>query len=374
MCAVSGTLDLPRSPLVSAISDSKPRSTHSAGQAGEEEQTMAAQKHPLSKLGLVLIGRNEGERLRLGLESVPEGVGGVVYVDSGSTDGSVELAESHGVAVVNLDMSRPFTAARARNEGFERLMHLHDNLDWVHFVDGDCSLVEGWIETAMGELTAHPDWISVCGYRRERYPENSIYNRWCDLEWTQAPTGPIDQVGFGGDVIISVPAFREVGGYNADIIAAEDSELSARLVQTGGEVMRIDRTMTYHDADIRKLSQWWSRSVRCGHAYAEVASRHAEAGVFRRHVRSLVLWGVAIPAATLFFLLVAPLLALLFLGVYPLQIVRIARSLDTQRFPLSHRLLWGVSCLVSQVPKVQGLLKFVRNRRSGVQQTIIEYK
>ncbi len=335
---------------------------------------MAAQQHPLSNLGLVLIGRNEGERLRLGLESIPAGVGGVVYVDSGSTDGSVALAESHGVAVVNLDMSRPFTAARARNEGFERLMHLHDDLDWVHFVDGDCSLVEGWTETAMAQLAAHPDWISVCGYRRERYPENSVYNRWCDLEWTQPSIGLIDQVGFGGDVIISVPAFREVGGYNADIIAAEDSELSARLVQAGGQVMRIDRTMTYHDADIRKLSQWWSRSVRCGHAYADVASRHAETGMFRRHVRSLLLWGMAMPAAALLFLLVAPSLTLLVLGVYAMQIVRIARRLDARRFPLSHRLLWGVSCLVSQVPKMQGLAKFVRNQRSGTQQTIIEYK
>ncbi len=335
---------------------------------------MAAQEHPLSQLGLVLIGRNEGERLRLALESIPEGVGGVVYVDSGSTDDSVALAESRGVSVVNLDMSRPFTAARARNEGFERLMHLHDNLRWVHFIDGDCSLVEGWIESAMAELAAHPDWIAVCGYRRERHPENSIYNRWCDLEWVQAPIGPIDQIGFGGDVIIKVSAFREVGGYNADIIAAEDSELSARLVETGGGVHRIDRTMTYHDADIRRLSQWWSRSVRCGHAYAEVAARHSEAGMFRRHVRSLVLWGVAMPLAALTFLVLAPFVTLLVLGVYTLQIVRIARSMDGARFPLSHRLLWGVSCLVSQVPKFQGLLKFQRNRRSGAQQTIIEYK
>lgn len=335
---------------------------------------MAAQEHPLHQLGLVLIGRNEGERLRLCLESIPDGVGGVVYVDSGSTDGSVALAESRGVSVVNLDMSRPFTAARARNEGFERLMHLHDNLEWVHFIDGDCSLVEGWIEAAMEELAAHPDWIAICGYRRERHPENTIYNRWCDLEWTQAPIGPIDQIGFGGDVIIKVSAFREVGGYNGDIIAAEDSELSARLVQTGGKVMRVDRTMTYHDANIERVGQWWSRSVRCGHAYAEVASRHAEAGMFRRHVRSLVLWGVVMPLTALLFLFIAPIVTLGVLGIYALQIGRIARSMDPGRFSARNRFLWGVSCLVSQVPKMQGLLKFVHNRRSGAQQTIIEYK
>ncbi len=58
-------------------------------------------------IGIVVIGRNEGERLRRCLGSVVRRVGKVVYVDSGSTDGSV-------------DMVRPFTAARARNEGFRR--------------------------------------------------------------------------------------------------------------------------------------------------------------------------------------------------------------------------------------------------------------
>lgn len=335
---------------------------------------MSAQENRLRELGLVLIGRNEGERLRLCLESIPDHVGGVVYVDSGSTDGSVELAASHGVSVVDLDMSRPFTAARARNEGFEQLMRLHDSLQYVHFVDGDCSLVEGWLDEAVDLLESHDDWIAVCGYRRERYPEHSIYNRWCDLEWVQAPVGEVDAIGFGGEVLIRVAAFRQVGGYNADIIAAEDSELAARLVATGGRVVRVDRTMTYHDADIRTLGQWWSRSVRCGHAYVEVASRLPETGVFRRHVRSLVLWGVVMPVAALLFLFTAPVLFGLVLAVYAFQILRIARSMDSTRFPLRHRLLWGVSCLVSQVPKVQGFVKFVRNRRSGTQQTIIEYK
>ena len=52
-------------------------------------------------IGLVAIGRNEGERLRLCLGSVP-GDMPIAYIDSASTDGSAELARSMGAVVVEL--------------------------------------------------------------------------------------------------------------------------------------------------------------------------------------------------------------------------------------------------------------------------------
>src|SRR3990170_3982962 len=94
-----------------------------------------------SRLGIVAIGRNEGERLRACLRSVVGDNRVVVYVDSGSTDGSVEMARSMGAEVVELDLATPFTAARARNEGFHRLEQLNPNVAFVQFVDGDCEVV-----------------------------------------------------------------------------------------------------------------------------------------------------------------------------------------------------------------------------------------
>ena len=74
------------------------------------------------ELGVVVIGRNEGQRLARCLQSQAERTDSVVYVDSGSTDGSVALAQSLGVQVLALDPRTPFTAARARNEGFAALL------------------------------------------------------------------------------------------------------------------------------------------------------------------------------------------------------------------------------------------------------------
>jgi glycosyltransferase involved in cell wall biosynthesis len=134
------------------------------------------------RIGAVLIGRNEGARLLACLASVGAQAGRMVYVDSGSTDGSVTAAQAAGAVVVDLDLSQPFTAARARNEGLARLLE-DGPLDYVQFIDGDCELCDGWIGTAAAFLDAHPDIAVVHGRRRERFPEASLYNQLCDWEW-----------------------------------------------------------------------------------------------------------------------------------------------------------------------------------------------
>src|SRR5205814_1938439 len=102
-------------------------------------------------VGIVVIGRNEGERLRACLTSAIHDVPprALVYIDSGSSDGSVALAKGMGIAVVELDLSTPFTAARARNAGFEKLMQVEPATEFVQFVDGDCEIAAGWIERAV---------------------------------------------------------------------------------------------------------------------------------------------------------------------------------------------------------------------------------
>src|SRR5271165_3998817 len=165
----------------------------------------------MSELGVIAIGRNEGERMRRCLESVMGRELIIVYVDSGSVDGSVELARSLGANVVELDLSRPFTAARARNEGFERLCQINPQVRFVQFVDGDCEVVEGWLEEAHGVLAENPEIGVVCGRRRERFPESTVYNRLADLEW-DTPLG--EARACGGDAMMRVEAVRKVGGYN----------------------------------------------------------------------------------------------------------------------------------------------------------------
>ncbi len=316
-------------------------------------------------IGIVAIGRNEGDRLQRCLESLDPNIFPVVYVDSGSTDNSTQLAKSLGVTVVDLDMSRPFTAARARNEGFTRLMELMPDLKFVQFVDGDCEVVDGWLEAAAAFLHGNPEHAVVCGRRRERYPERSIYNRLCDEEWN-TPVG--DAKSCGGDALFRVSAFRDVGGYRNGMIAGEEPELCLRLRHAGWRIRRVDREMTLHDAAMTRFDQWWKRTLRAGHSFAEGAwlhGAHPERHKVKETVRALV-WGFAIPLTIILFAIFLSPACLWLTAIYALQWLRLRlRSRSSIR---ANHLLLG------KFAEAQGVLMFYRERFSGREKRIIEYK
>ena len=248
----------------------------------------------MDRVGIVTIGRNEGDRLRRCLESVVGHGRPVVYVDSGSTDGSVAMARGHGVEVVDLDMSLPFTMARARNAGFSRLEEIAPDVRFVQFVDGDCEVVAGWLETALSVIEGRPDVALVYGRRRERHPDRSVYNLVADIEWD----GPVGESQYcSGDILVRIEAVRQVGGYNPTLIAGEDPDLAVRIRQHGWRILRIDAEMTLHDMAMTRFGQWWKRGVRSGFAFAEGAAMHGKPPErhWVRNVRSVAFWAIAVP-------------------------------------------------------------------------------
>lgn len=242
----------------------------------------------LSDLAFVVIGRNEGERLRGCIQSVLRETGSVVYVDSGSSDGSVELARRWGVACVELDDATPYTAARARNAGCEWLRARMPQLRYIHFIDGDCELQPGWLGQAIAAIEEDARLAAVCGRRRERHPERSAYNRLCDNEW-DTRIGLADTCG--GDALFRVEPFFAVGGFSANLIAGEEPDLCYRIRQRGWLIRRIDAEMTVHDAAMTRFAQWWQRNRRSGYATAEALTlRGREVRGLFRHVMSNLFW------------------------------------------------------------------------------------
>ncbi|HEX8910829.1 MAG TPA: glycosyltransferase family 2 protein [Humisphaera sp.] len=260
--------------------------------------------------GIIAIGRNEGDRLRRCLASVLGRGRPVVYVDSNSSDGSPAMAREMGAEVVDLDMSIPFSAARARNEGFARLMAVAPGVKFVLMVDGDCEVVDGFIERAERELAERPKAAVVCGRRRERFPEASVYNRLADVEW-DTPVG--EARSCGGDALFRVDAFKQAGGYDNTVVAGEEPELCQRLREAGWTVHRIDAEMTVHDSAMFRFGQWWKRSVRSGYGAMDVATRfrRGKDGLFVKQVKSARMWSQAWVHAFWVFVLVVPIALLI---------------------------------------------------------------
>lgn len=334
----------------------------------------------LSKLGVVVIGRNEGERLKRCLNSVLHQAEHVVYVDSGSTDGSVEWAKSLDIEVVNLDMSKPFTMARGRNAGFMHLLTLNPDIRYVQFVDGDCEVVKGWLDKAYETLHVRSDVGVVCGRRHERFPNASIYNRYCDMEW-KLPLGEIDACG--GDAMMRSQAFQQAQGYNPNMIAGEEAEFCFRIRQQGWKILCLNVDMTLHDAAIHRFRQFWKRNMRTGHAYAERAYMHGrkpEYAAILRPLKSAFLWGCILPVLTVICLLLGFWKPQAFIGVGLLILVYVVQGYRIYRYRRNshdnsiHATWYAMLCIVLKLPEMIGIFTFLLNQLRGQRTSLIEYK
>lgn len=324
----------------------------------------------MSDVDLILIGRNEGARLVRCLASARGQARRVIYVDSGSSDDSVAEAERAGAEVVHLDLSQPFTAARARHAGFLHLEATGGAAEMVQFIDGDCAIAPGWIDTGRAALLAEETCGLVTGWRREVAPEVSVFNAMADVEWHR-PAGEI--LACGGDMMVRRAAYVEAGGFDATVIAAEDDELCCRLRKAGWRLRRIPVEMTRHDAAMTRVSQWWQRAVRTGHGFAQVGHMHPE--YFRRERLRVWGWGLFAPLLALIGLATSLWLTALVALAYLVSWARTARGLERHE-GLEPREAWHQAAYLtlSKFPNLLGMLRFHLRRLRGRDMRIIEYK
>ena len=318
------------------------------------------------RLAIVIIGRNEGARLTACLASVAGQGHRLIYVDSGSRDDSVAVARGAGAEVVELDPATPFTAARARHEGFQALGDAPP--ECVQFVDGDCAVEPGWIEAGLAALRDDTRLGLVTGWRSEIAPDASVYNALCDHEWHR-PAGEI--MACGGDMMVRTQAYRQAGGFDAQVIAAEDNEFCQRLRKAGWGLRRLPLPMTRHDAAMTRLGQWWRRAVRSGHGFAQVGDLHA--GYFARERARVWLYGLALPLLAVAGLVWAPLLVLV-LAAYLLSYLRTVQGLRREGMATGRALHHAVFLTLSKFPNMIGMLTYHTRKRRGAAMRIIEYK
>lgn len=323
-------------------------------------------------VGVVIIGRNEGGRLVRCLASVTGFPGRVVYVDSGSTDDSVAAATAAGADVVALDMSRPFTAARARNAGLAEL-GVHEGQDapldgvpkYIQFIDGDCEMQPDWLEQGLNFLVSHPEMAVVSGRLRERHPEASIYNALCDEEWN-APVGETHYCG--GIAMMRTRALMQTGVFDARMIAGEEPELCLRLQSDGWKIWRLSDEMAIHDAAMMRFGQFWARMRRGGFAYALWTDMHGRGrnGLGARLMLRSLFWGAMMPISILLAAIFVSPLVLVLLLVYPLQITVFVRRGQS---PSSATLL-----VVGKFAEARGVLDFYLSKWRGRPLGLIEHK
>lgn len=329
-------------------------------------------KNLCDEVGVVVIGRNEGLRLQKCITSILNQNYNLVYVDSGSSDSSAEYVESLGVDVLRLDTNTPFSAARARNEGFHLLNNKINGLKYIQFIDGDCECCEGWLSYASTCLKNNTSYALVSGRRKEKFPEKSIYNLLCDIEWN-TPIG--EAKACGGDFMIRKTAFVQVGGFNNNVVSGEEPEMCYRLRNNNWSIFRLDHPMTMHDAAITHFSQWWKRCLRAGHAYAQGLWLHLYdgKGYCVKESARIWFWAFIFPSSvSILTILVNPLFTFLFTA-YPIQFARIALRSYLVYKKMKFSLIYSFFVIIGKWPEFVGQLLFYKKKLLKRKHTIIEY-
>lgn len=327
-------------------------------------------------VAIVVIGRNEGPRLLRSLASIAGWRS--VYVDSGSIDGSADAARRAGIDVIELSPETGFSAARGRNAGLSHML-ADPAVRYVQVLDGDSALEPGWIALATERLDRDTDLGAVFGRLRERETRSSIYGWMLDQEW-DVPAGPART--FGGSVLLRVDAIRQAGGYRDDMIAGEDPDFALRLRMAGWNILCLDAPMAVHDGDMVRFRQWWRRTMRAGHAFAELVDRHPGSTLhaYGRSRARIIFWGGMIPLVILTSLALAVLIdrrwiagAAVALALLGLNLARMAVR-ETIRHGVHRGPVFALFLALGKYAEMVGLLSYWRNRRQGRPPPLIEYK
>ncbi len=220
----------------------------------------------------VIIGLNSekylGECIKSCLEVTKEyNVAKIIYVDGGSDDNSINIADELGVTTIIYEGSYPSPGIQ-RNIGFKASKN-----KYIMFLDSDTIVNKEFVVKALDILKNGIGVGGVFGRRIEKYPTKNFYHVIANIEWNK-------QIGtakdFGGDVVLKREAVQLTGGYNEELIGGEDPELARRIIKLGYEIIGLDTTMTIHDINMNSIKSYLKRAYRSGYGFGAVHYFHKE--------------------------------------------------------------------------------------------------
>lgn len=178
----------------------------------------------------------------------------IVYVDNGSTDGTLEylrrFAPAPGVRVVSVPTG---SIAELRNQGARATTGA-----FLSFLDADCTIPENYFEVALEEMST--SGASAAGCETHVPPEpHWIEEVWHDLHYV----GRDRDVHYlnSANFFVTRSAFDAVGGFREDLVTGEDADIGMRLGLAGHRIRECTRMLAYHHGNPKSIRAFYRRAV-----------------------------------------------------------------------------------------------------------------
>lgn len=259
----------------------------------------------------IIIGRNEGWKLTKCLQSVYDTISynkldeyEVIYVDSKSTDDSIERAKQFG-GINIIKITGVCNAAIARNIGARESAG-----DILFFIDGDMEIKTEFLEKIL-DAEGNFEFDVVTGHLIDRVYDtydNFIVERPRTYK-NKIPSKSIELLTFGGIFVINRRLWEQVGGMKTKYARAQDLDLCLRLKKAGQKVLRFNFLIAVHNTiDYRNNKRMWKMLLSGNLLYAVV--------IFRDHIREKKVSLMIIRQHYTSLLLILLLLSVLFIEKY----------------------------------------------------------
>ena len=194
-------------------------------------------------LSVVIIGRNEAEHLeRLGksvaaLQASCDFPVESIYIDSASTDGSLEIAQRQFDRTELLIDSKHLCASAGRYAGTCEARY-----PWILYLDGDMEICPEFFPVIQGIADLDPRYVGVIGLYVHRFD-----NGRSAIQTFRRPVGEGNHaMHFGGAVLLKKEAVLRAGNWDPALYGKEEIELYARLGNGKQVVNFVNVPMVYH--------------------------------------------------------------------------------------------------------------------------------
>jgi GT2 family glycosyltransferase len=239
-------------------------------------------------MSVVIITRNEEAHIAGCLEAILAATADLdgcelVLVDSRSDDRTLDVARAYPVRVIELSGTPRCCPALGRYVGGRVTKGRY-----VHFVDGDTSIVPGWLRAATDVLESDSSLAAVGGREDQvYYRDGTPIGTKSDYFGTGDTPSEVKQLG--GNGLYRRAALEGVGSFNPYVRSFEEAELGARLRQAGWRLLRVPQLMGYHHTPKPDaLDEYWRRlrsHLLTGQGQVlRLSIRH---GLFLEHLRQL---------------------------------------------------------------------------------------